>query len=174
MAANIAIQVDEELLIDLKCPVCLKIPQTTPIYRCCQGHIHCKDCHPRLKNCPVCRSSIGRTRALMVEKVITRLPADCFLEENHDVPKGTSAGSIRKILSNWISNFGTRSNQDRSETHNLFEDQNQFEYQNQFEDQNLPEDIFIYLLCCITFIWVLLLILLAYIGLWLRQLGYKI
>jgi len=61
---------------------CLKTPRTTPIYQCEQGHIHCNTCHPRLKNCPVCRGPIGNTRNLVVEKIISKLPVRCTNFEN--------------------------------------------------------------------------------------------
>ena len=67
---------------DLQCPVCLKIPRKTPIYQCKSGHIHCKECHPKLTKCPICRSTKLSTRALMTEKLIERLPLKCSFEEN--------------------------------------------------------------------------------------------
>ena len=76
------IQTSEDMREDLECPVCLKIPRSTPIYQCDKGHIHCKICHPRLNRCPICRSQIGDTRSLMAEKIISRLPTKCNFEEN--------------------------------------------------------------------------------------------
>ena len=72
----------EDIREDLECPVCLKTPRTTPIYQCEQGHIHCKTCHPRLPNCPVCRGPIGNTRSLVAEKIISKLPLQCANLEN--------------------------------------------------------------------------------------------
>jgi len=64
-------------------PLCLKIPRTAPIYQCSQGHIHCEACHPRLEECPVCRSSItGDIRNLIMEKILERLPTKCVYFEN--------------------------------------------------------------------------------------------
>ena len=48
------IQSAEDIREDLECPVCQVIPKSVPIYQCKAGHIHCKECHPRLQNCPVC------------------------------------------------------------------------------------------------------------------------
>ena len=58
---------------DFQCPVCLMVPKP-PIYQCTNGHFHCKDCHPKLKDCPVCRVYIiGRDiRALFVEQMIEK------------------------------------------------------------------------------------------------------
>ena len=41
----------------LKCPVCIKTISSTPIFQCHNGHIVCKDCHPKLKTCPICRDA---------------------------------------------------------------------------------------------------------------------
>ena len=71
------IKSSEDIREDLECPVCFKIPRTTPIYQCEQGHIHCKKCHPRLRDCPICRGSIGNTRNLVAEKIISKLPVRC-------------------------------------------------------------------------------------------------
>ena len=76
------IKSSEDIREDLECPICFKIPRTTPIYQCEQGHIHCKTCHPRLRDCPVCRGSIGNTRNLVVEKIICKLPVRCTNFEN--------------------------------------------------------------------------------------------
>ena len=79
---KVGIQSSEELREDLECPVCFKIPRTTPIYQCDQGHIHCKTCHPRLETCPVCRRPIGNIRSLVLEKVISKLPVQCINTDN--------------------------------------------------------------------------------------------
>ena len=147
MTENRSIKVTEELLQDLQCPVCLKIPQTTPIYQCGKGHLQCKDCHPRLDNCPVCRSSINDTRALIAEKIIARLPADCFLEESQNLKKEKRIRRMKARLSKWLSKFRMGSNQDRSETQslseplyvNLQEIQNLYEVQIQSEDPILSD-----------------------------------
>ena len=65
---------------DLQCPVCFKIPRTTPIYQCKEGHIHCKECHPRLQVCPICRSNVLDMRAITIEKIISKLPLKCVNE----------------------------------------------------------------------------------------------
>ena len=121
MAEKRSIQVSEEMLQDLRCPVCLEVPQTTPIYQCCEGHIHCKDCHPMLQNCPICRSSIGETRALMVEKMVASLSSKDFEKEESESPKSENPATftkeakenkiakMRKNLSKWFSKFNLRS-----------------------------------------------------------------
>ena len=59
-----------ELQKELECPVCLSLPREAPIYQCENGHMVCKNCLPKLKECPVCKRPIGKTRCLMAEKVI--------------------------------------------------------------------------------------------------------
>ena len=68
----------EDFRDELECPVCYKIPTSTPIFQCEQGHIHCKNCHPKMTQCPICRLSLRvPTRALLAEKLLARLPMKC-------------------------------------------------------------------------------------------------
>ena len=39
----------------LDCPICFLTIDSAPIYQCLNGHVVCKDCHPKLENCPICR-----------------------------------------------------------------------------------------------------------------------
>ena len=39
----------------LECPVCFETMDSVPIPQCRNGHVVCKDCHPKLENCPICR-----------------------------------------------------------------------------------------------------------------------
>ena len=80
MATNSNCQIVEKIL---ECPVCLEVPKSTPIYQCEKGHIHCKNCHDGLKRCPVCRSSMIKIRALVLEQVIAALfpSQECDLVE---------------------------------------------------------------------------------------------
>ena len=71
----------EDLREDLQCPVCFSIPRSGPIYQCESGHLHCKKCHPGLRQCPICRGPVGNTRALMIEKLIARLTTKCSFTE---------------------------------------------------------------------------------------------
>ena len=66
------------LMKELECPVCLEVPETTPIFQCSQGHIHCNACHPKLNNCPICRSPIQMDRRNVVaEKMHEKLLQTC-------------------------------------------------------------------------------------------------
>ena len=39
----------------LECPVCLQIPRNLPLPSCPSGHIVCRPCKERVKDCPTCR-----------------------------------------------------------------------------------------------------------------------
>ena len=41
----------------LECPVCMETISSAPIFQCRNGHIVCKDCHPKLETCPICRDA---------------------------------------------------------------------------------------------------------------------
>ena len=58
----------------LACPVCLEVPTSTPIYRCDNGHILCKECRKKLTTCPECRIRLGNKRCLTSEKIVREIP----------------------------------------------------------------------------------------------------
>lgn len=58
----------------LECPVCLEVPTSTPIYRCDNGHILCKECRKKLTTCPECRIRLGNKRCLTSEKIVREIP----------------------------------------------------------------------------------------------------
>ena len=41
----------------LECPVCIETIISAPIFQCYIDHIVCKDCHPKLETCPICRDA---------------------------------------------------------------------------------------------------------------------
>ena len=64
----------------LDCPICFETIDSVPIYQCQNGHVACKNCHPKLKTCPVCRVDIvkkskrdGPIRNLKLEEMVERL-----------------------------------------------------------------------------------------------------
>ena len=138
MAEKLPIKLTEELLEDLQCPVCFNIHKTIPIYQCVQGHVHCKDCHPRLQNCPICRSSIGDTRALMTEKLIASLPDEYLFEksDNQDCKRTQRHGTKRSKLFSWLTKFGFNTNQNRSKSQIRPLDLNRTGDQIRLPDQN--------------------------------------
>ena len=57
----------------LQCPVCLQAIKHVPVFQCQNGHVICKDCHPRLLACPVCRTeAIWNIRSLISEDIVMR------------------------------------------------------------------------------------------------------
>ena len=67
----------------LECPVCFETTISAPIFQCHNGHIVCKDCHPKLESCPICRDAeyrlplqryLGYTyiRNLKLEEIVKR------------------------------------------------------------------------------------------------------
>jgi len=68
----------KELQHDIRCPVCLDIPKSAPIYTCLNGHLVCNACHPNMNNeCPVCRIELGSNRNFFAEKLLSKLPIPC-------------------------------------------------------------------------------------------------
>lgn len=62
----------------LECPVCLRVPRSSPIYQCARGHVVCSECRPNVNNlCPQCRDPLGNIRSLISEKMLEKLPAVC-------------------------------------------------------------------------------------------------
>ena len=58
----------------LECPVCFETIDSIPIYQCRNGHVVCKDCHPKLETCPICRElRDGPIRNLKLEDMVERL-----------------------------------------------------------------------------------------------------
>ena len=59
----------------LECPVCFHTIDSVPIYQCLNGHVVCKDCHPKLVNCPICRDDQlydVPIRNLKLEEIVQR------------------------------------------------------------------------------------------------------
>ena len=58
----------------LECPVCFETIDSVPIYQCRNGHVVCKNCHPKLETCPICRQlHDGLIRNLKLEEMVERL-----------------------------------------------------------------------------------------------------
>ena len=84
---------------DLRCPVCLLVPKSAPIFQCSNGHIHCHTCHihPYLKSCPICREEItkGKGRSLVAERIIEKIPRRCaFHQDGCEEPENIPANLI--------------------------------------------------------------------------------
>ena len=57
----------------LECPVCFETIDSVPIYQCRNGHVVCKNCHPKLETCPICRQLHDGPRNLKLEEMVERL-----------------------------------------------------------------------------------------------------
>ena len=61
----------------LECPVCIETISSAPIFQCHNGHIVCKDCHPKLETCSICREANlydtpMSNRNLKLEEIVKR------------------------------------------------------------------------------------------------------
>jgi len=63
----------ESLKTHLECPVCLTVPKVGPIYQCRNGHLLCKECHPKMKCCPLCQIPLERLRNLLSEQLVSMI-----------------------------------------------------------------------------------------------------
>jgi len=63
----------ESLKAHLECPVCLVVPKMGPIYQCRNGHLLCKECHPRMKCCPLCQIPLEKLRNLLSEQLVSMI-----------------------------------------------------------------------------------------------------
>ena len=67
----------------LECPVCLRVPRSSPIYQCARGHVVCSECRPNVTTCPQCRDPlVGNIRSLISEKMLEKLPCVCKYTDN--------------------------------------------------------------------------------------------
>ncbi|CAG9831525.1 unnamed protein product [Diabrotica balteata] len=72
---------DENLLAELVCPVCIEF-MVPPIYICESGHSICSQCVELVRICPNCRSSLTKkTRNFTLENVTTRVQYPCKNQE---------------------------------------------------------------------------------------------
>jgi hypothetical protein len=69
----------------LRCPVCLEVPTTGPVYNCLYGHSVCSSCYTGYNSdCPQCRVKMYKITSLLAATVIgERFPAD-LLGIHHD------------------------------------------------------------------------------------------
>ena len=79
----------------LECPVCFLTIDSAPVFQCHNGHVVCKDCHPKLGTCPICRdANLYDTpmaiRNLKVEEIIKRLQSP-----NSETAKKVASESIQ-------------------------------------------------------------------------------
>ena len=76
----------EKLTIQLedriKCPVCLDIPRSGPVFCCPKGHAVCSSCYQgHSSECPMCRTRMYRNTSLLAATVIESIEHVCKHEE---------------------------------------------------------------------------------------------
>ena len=54
----------------LECPICVTPIISAPVHQCINGHVICKDCTIKLKNCPICRNYSKLARNVIFEQII--------------------------------------------------------------------------------------------------------
>ena len=71
----------QEFEKDLECPVCFNIPREVPIPACPAGHIVCKTCKPKVKECPTCRRDYPwgkfEVTSSLAASLIDKVPHKC-------------------------------------------------------------------------------------------------
>ena len=67
---------DEDLLKDLECPVCMQY-MVPPIKLCTNGHNICSKCRERVQRCPTCMGEFLETRNLVLENIARKLKYPC-------------------------------------------------------------------------------------------------
>jgi len=73
---DLARAIDEEVLSDLECPVCMEY-MVPPIELCTKGHNICSKCRQRVQHCPTCRSEFLETRNFVLENFVRRQKYPC-------------------------------------------------------------------------------------------------
>jgi E3 ubiquitin-protein ligase SIAH1 len=68
--------VDEALLKELECPVCMQY-MVPPIKLCTNGHNICSKCRERVQHCPTCRARFSEIRCLALENIARRQEYPC-------------------------------------------------------------------------------------------------
>ena len=65
----------KELEERVKCPVCLEMPSSGPIFTCPRGHCICKSCYQGINSsCPVCRTKMPtKATSLLALTVIEQI-----------------------------------------------------------------------------------------------------
>jgi len=67
---------DEALLKDLECPVCMEY-MVPPINLCTNGHNTCSRCRQSVQCCPTCRAKFSETRNVVLENIARRQKYPC-------------------------------------------------------------------------------------------------
>jgi hypothetical protein len=65
----------------VRCPVCLDVPTTGPIYSCPNGHSVCSTCYKgQNSDCPICRTKMNKNTSILAVTVIENIEHACKFE----------------------------------------------------------------------------------------------
>ena len=65
----------------VRCPVCLEVPTSIPMYSCENGHLVCAACYQGSNsNCSLCRTKMAKTVSLLASTVIENIGHRCKFE----------------------------------------------------------------------------------------------
>ena len=68
----------EQLEEHVKCPVCLEVPTSGPIWSCPRGHLVCGGCFKFMTSmCPLCRARMTNTVSLLANIVVKNIEHRC-------------------------------------------------------------------------------------------------
>ena len=72
---------EEQLEERVRCPVCLEVPTSSPMYSCANGHLVCATCYQgSISNCSLCRTRMNKTISLLATAVIENIEHRCKFE----------------------------------------------------------------------------------------------
>jgi len=72
---------DEDLLKELECPVCMQY-MVPPIKLCTNGHNICSKCRQRVQFCPACRAEFSEIRNVALENIVRSQKYPCANRQN--------------------------------------------------------------------------------------------
>jgi hypothetical protein len=87
----------------LECTGCSEPIKLAPIHQCTNGHVVCKNCITKLKNCPICKNNSKLARNLIFEQIVEHYSAlelaDEGTSEKHKLQKW-GQGSVSVFIPN--------------------------------------------------------------------------
>ena len=87
----------------LECTGCSEPIKLAPIHQCTNGHVVCKNCITKLKNCPICKNNSKLARNLIFEQIVEHYSAleltDEGTSEKHKLQKW-GKGSVSVFIPN--------------------------------------------------------------------------
>ena len=77
----------------VRCPVCLEVPTSGPMYSCANGHLVCAPCYQgSSSDCSLCRTRMNKTVSLLATTVIENIEHKCKFETDGCEEKTPLAG----------------------------------------------------------------------------------